>query len=91
MCNAITTIEAEETPKANKDLNLTYSPPETHKDKASSAPTTRPQQKANGMKTSNRRARSKKSTLQSMLADQNKTQTERPKGFGLQLMDLMQH
>ena len=89
MCNAITTIEAEETPQANKDLNSTYSPVETHKNEANSAPSIMPQQKANDMKTSNRRARSKKATLQSML-DQNKTETEKPKGFGINLMDLMQ-
>ena len=90
MCNAITTVEAEEPPQANKDLNSTNSPAETHKDRASSVPTTTPQQKANDMKTSNRRARSKKSTLQSMLADQKKTEVEKPKGFGLDLMDLIQ-
>ena len=87
MCHAITTFEPEKAAQAKNDLKPS---PKTHKSKANTAPTTTPQPKADDMRTSNRRARSKKSTLQSMLADQKKREVELPKGFGLDLMDLMQ-
>ena len=90
MCTGITTVDAERAPQAKKDLKSTYDPTETHKGKAKTAPTFTPQPKADDIRNSNRRARSKKSTLQSLLADQKKTEVEKPKGFGLDLMDLMQ-
>lgn len=48
------------------------------------------QSKTNNVKVSNRRARSKKSSLQSMLADQKKADSDKPKRFGMDLADLMQ-
>jgi hypothetical protein len=48
------------------------------------------QSKTTHVKASNRRTRNKKSTLQSMLADQKKADSEKPKGFGMDLTDLMQ-
>ena len=89
-CNAIMAFKAERFQQRNKGKKSECDTLDLHKSKTRSATIIVSQPEAKDIKTSNRRSRSKKTTLQSMLADQKKTEVARPKGFGLDLMDLMQ-
>lgn len=94
MCNTITILDKESSqpakPKAanysNQHTTASGAPPSL-----SSTMRSQPNAIANKTSTTSRRARAKKSSLQSLLADQKKTgSNKKAGGFGLDLTDLMQ-
>lgn len=90
-CSAISTFESVkpgivQKPNTNTDtlIRSRIRPRELASITSSSTPTLK-----EPVQTSRRRARSKNSTLQSMLQSQQKVVSENSKGFGLDLMDFM--
>ena len=89
-CDAVTAIEAA---KAGRQRIATVPSSRTASlaQKETPIPTsTKPSEAtSNTSKASKKRAKGKKSSLQTMLANHNKLSANRPEGFGLDLMDLM--
>ena len=87
-CDAVTTIE---TAKPKRDRKAQTSPsrpfPAAHQDRKSDKLPASPQPTFTPERTPRRRAKNKRSSLQSMLANQKKTGDKEPTGFGLDLMD----